>query len=168
MEKGLIRRIRRLFLDRRAISSVISNVLLASVVLGLGFGVQYYVYWRSVDYNNQYGTLVDDSIAKIKEKLVFEYIFYDTDSKNLTVYLMNCGKINGTSIATVSLSKGAWEEVFYNVTLSFLDGTDTEELDILDEGCFQLHVSAGLSDDESYVILMVTGRGKAFVTTFTA
>jgi hypothetical protein len=170
MGKRLIRKLRRLFFDRRAISSVISNVLLASVVLGLGFAVQYYVYWRSVEYNRQYGALVDDSIAKIKEKLVFEHIFYNASDYNLTVYLMNCGRINDASIATVtvSLSNGSWLETFYEeeIKLKFPNGTQAEGLDILEEGYFQLPV--GLVDDRSYAILIVTGRGKAFVTNFTA
>lgn len=166
MKKRLIGTIRRLFLDRRAISSVLSNVMLASVVLSLGFGMQYWVYWRSMEYNNQYGILVDDSIAKMKEKLVFEHIFYN--GSDLTVYLMNCGGIDDTSISSVSLSRGSWSETFYEeeIELRFPDGTQTEELDILEEGYFQLPVD--LVDDPSYVILIITGRGKAFVTTFIA
>ena len=170
MKKRLIGTIRRLFLDRRAISSVLSNVMLASVVLSLGFGMQYWVYWRSIEYNNQYGILVDDSIAKMKEKLVFEHIFYNGSDNNLTVYLINCGGISDTSISSVSLSNGSssWSETFYagEIELKFPNGTETEVLDILEEGYFRLPVD--LVDDRSYVILMITGRGKAFVTTFIA
>jgi len=168
MKKRLIGTIRRLFIDRRAISSVLSNVMLASVVLSLGFGMQYWVYWRSMEYNDQYGILVDDSIAKIKEKLVFEHIFYNGSDSNLTVYLMNCGGIDDTSISSVSLSSGSWSEAFYagEIELRFPDGTETEVLDILEEGYFRLPVD--LVDDTSYVILIITGRGKAFVTTFIA
>ena len=166
MPKRLIRKIRGLLSSKRAISSVLSNVLLASVVLGLGFGVQYYVYWRSIEYNNQYGALVDNSIEKIKEKLVFEHVFYDTDNSNLTVYLMNCGSIDGVTISSVSLTNETWERIFYDVQLRSLIGQLTQELDILDEGYFRL--SVGLVENTSYTILMVTGRGKAFVTSFAA
>ena len=143
--------------------------MLASVVLSLGFGMQYWVYWRSIEYNDQYGILVDDSIAKMKEKLVFEHIFYNASDSKLTVYLINCGKIDDTSISSVSLSRGdLWSKTFYKeeIILKFPDGTETEELDILEEGYFQLPVS--LEDDTSYTILIITGRGKAFVTTFIA
>ena len=143
--------------------------MLASVVLSLGFGMQYWVYWRSMEYNDQYGILVDDSIAKMKEKLVFEHIFYNASDSKLTVYLINCGKIDDTSISSVSLSRGdLWSKTFYKeeIILKFPDGTETEELDILEEGYFQLPV--GLDDGKSHVILIITGRGKAFVTTFIA
>lgn len=167
MKERLLKRIRRLFSDKRAISSVLSNVLLASVVLSLGFGVQYYVYWRSVEYNNQYGALVDESIAKLREKLVFEHIFYDTNTNNLSIYLMNCGKINDASIDTVTISNETWNTAFYEVELKSLDdGEPTDGLDVLDEGYFELTVS--LVDDTSYTILIITGRGKAFATSFTA
>ena len=166
MDRKTVWKIKRFFLDRQAISSVLSNVLLASVVLSLGFGVQYWVYWRSVEYNNQYGVLVDNSIAQMKEKLVFEHIYYDDNNKMLTVYLMNGGKIDDTSIATISLSNETWEMVFYSIEIISLDGEPREELDMLEEGYFQL--SENLVDDTSYVILIVTGRGKAFVTSFTA
>jgi len=123
-----------------------------------------------MEYNNQYGILVDDSIAKIKEKLVFEHIFYNGSDNNLTVYLINCGKIDDTSMASVSLSSGSWSETFYKaeIELRFPDGTETEALDILEEGYFRLPVSVGLVEDSPYVILIITGRGKAFVTTFIA
>jgi len=167
MKERLLKKIRRLFSDKRAISSVLSSVLLASVVLSLGFGVQYYVYWRSIEYNNQYGALVDESIAKLREKLVFEHIFYDTDNNSLAIYLMNCGKINDASIDTVSISNETWNTAFYEVELMSLDdGEPTDGLDILDEGYFELTV--GLVDDTSYTIFIITGRGKAFATSFTA
>lgn len=168
MKERLIKRARSLFSGERAISSVLSSVLLASVVLSLGFGVQYFVYWRSMEYNNQYGALVDESIEKLKEKLVFEHIFYDTNNNNLSIYLMNCGKINDASIDSVSISNGTeWSTVFYDVELKSLDdGEPTDGLDILDEGFFELPV--GLVDDTSYTILIITGRGKTFATSFTA
>jgi hypothetical protein len=77
---------------------------------------------------------------------------------------MNCGRIDDTTISSVSLTNETWERIFYDVQLRSLNGQLTQELDILDEGYFRLPV--GLVENASYTILMVTGRGKAFVTSF--
>ena len=105
-------------------------------------------------------------VGKIKEKLLFEHVFYDVENRNLTVYLMNCGRIDDTTVSSVSLTNETWERIFYEVQLRSLNDQLIQEFDVSDEG--YLRLSVGLVENTSYTILMITGRGKAFVTSFVA
>lgn len=165
----LTRKIRRLFFDRCAVNIVISNLILAGAVVALGFAVLSWTYSRSSVYNNEYANVMEANLDRIKEKLVFEYIFYNaSDPPQLTVYLINCGEINDVSIANVYLSNSSWFESFPDVELWLLDGTSTESLDIREEGYFQIRPSVSLVADTSYSIRIVTGRGRCFDATFLA
>lgn len=166
MESTLTRRIRRLFFDRRATNPVISNAILAGAVIALGFVVFSWAYGRSSVANLEYADVVDANLDKIKEKLVFEYFFYNTSDGELTVYLINCGKSNNVSLFSVYLSNNSWLQSFSDIDLMFLNGTLTQSLDIRDEGYFKLSVD--LVANTSYSIRIVTGRGRLFDTTFIA
>ncbi|MFQ6081135.1 MAG: hypothetical protein ACE5OW_05675 [Candidatus Bathyarchaeia archaeon] len=167
MGSRLTRKVRRLLFDRRAVNIAISNLILAGAVVALGFAVLSWTYSRSSVYNMEYANLIEANSDRIKEKLVFEYIFYNT-SGNLTVYLINCGKSNDVSLAHVYLSNSSWFRSFpdTDIELRFLNGTSTESLDIGEEGYFQLSVS--LVTNTSYSIRIVTGRGRSFDATFIA
>jgi len=159
------RRIRRLFFDRRGVNVVISNVILASAVIALGFAVQYWAYQRSLDFNMDYAEVVEEDIAHIKEKLVIEYIFYNTSKKELAVYLINCGKNDNVSLASVYLSSNSWSQSFSVIELKFLNGTSTDSLDVGEEGYLKL--SADLTPlYQIYSIRIITGRERWFVKTF--
>jgi len=162
----LTRKIRRLFFNRRAVSPVISNTILAGAVIALGFTVLSWTYSRSLVFNLEYADVVEANLDKIKEKLVFEYLFYNTSKNELTVYLINCGKSNNVRVANAYLSNNSWFQPFYDVDLMFLNGTLTQSLDIRDEGYFKLSVN--LVANTSYSIHIVTERGRLFDTTFIA
>lgn len=147
-------------------SVVISNVLMACAVVALGFSVFYWAQQRSLDANLDYANTTEENIAGIKEKIVFEYIFYNISQNELTVFLINCGKSNNVSLARVYLSNDSWTQSFDDIELSFLNDTLAQDLDILDEGYFQLSVD--LSANTNYSIRIVTKRGRFFVTTFVA
>ena len=166
MENRLIKKIRRLFLDGRGVNVVISNVLMACAVIALGFAVLYWTQQKSLDANIEYADTTDENIARIKEKLVFEYVSYNISQKELTVYLINCGKSNDVSLASVYLSNSSWSKSFFEIELRFLNGVLTQSLDILEEGRFQL--SVGLVANTSYFIRLITKRGRLFATTFVA
>lgn len=166
MESRLSRKIRRLFFDRRAVSIVISTVLLTAAVMALGSAVLYWTYSRTLLANSEYSDVMDASLASIKEKLVFEYIFYNTSDNELTVYLINCGKSDDVSLASVYLRNSSVLQSFYSITLRFVNGSLTQSLDIREEGFFKL--SANLMADTSYSIRVVTGRGRLFEAAFIA
>lgn len=166
MESRLTRKVRRLFFNRHAVNVIISNLIMAGAVVALGFAVLSWTYsWSSV-YNTEYANLIEANSDRIKEKLVFEYIFYNASENGLTVYLINCGKSDDVSLANVYLSNSSWFQSFPDIELRFLNGTLTESLDIGEEGYFQLSVS--LVANTSYSIRIVTGRGRCFDATFIA
>ena len=92
MESWLIRNIRRLLFNKHAENTVVSSVILAGAVIALGLATLNWTYQKSLITNDEYADVTEANLASIKEKLVFEYIFYNSSENELTVYLMNCGK----------------------------------------------------------------------------
>lgn len=164
MESWLIRNIRRLLFNKHAENTVVSSVILAGAVIALGLATLNWTYQKSLITNDEYADVTEANLASIKEKLVFEYIFYNSSENELTVYLMNCGKSNDVSLASVYLSNSSWVQSFSNIELRFLNGTLTQGLDIGEEGYFQISVS--LVANTTYSLRIVTGRGRSFDTTF--
>lgn len=166
MEKRLAREIRRFLSDRRAVSVVISSVLLTATVMALGTAVIIWANSRISIANTEYSDLLDESAARMKERLVFEYVFFNASKKELTVYLLNCGKSNNVSLVNVYLSNDSWIQLFPDAELKLLNGTATQGLDVNEEGFFKISVS--LSVNTSYSIRITTGRGRSFDATFVA
>lgn len=80
--------------NRRAVSAVMSNLILIGAVMAVGLVVLSYARSTSINYQVEYGQTVTSDINKLKESLCFEYVFYNTTSKNLYVYFLNSGTIN--------------------------------------------------------------------------
>jgi hypothetical protein len=80
--------------NRRAVSAVISNMILIAAVIVVGFTVLAYVRSTSSDYQTEYQQTVSSDVEKLKETLAYEYIHYDAPSKELRVYFMNAGTID--------------------------------------------------------------------------
>lgn len=167
MKGRLIKKVCRLLLDKRAVSPAVSSTILTTVVVTLGFSVLYWTYARSSAFNTEYADVMEGNLARIKEKLVFEYVFYDRSGTELDVYLMNCGTVDDVRLVNVYLSNSSWLQQFSSIDLKFLNGTSTLGLDIQEEGYFKL-VSVDLVAETSYSIRVVTGRGRWFDATFIA
>jgi len=164
------RKIRKLLRERCAISVVISSVILAGAVIAVGFVVLFWAQYRSSAYTEQYSEAMNADIARLKERLAFEYIFYDRDGNDLSVYLMNCGTIGNITIQTVYVkdSTGFSIQVNSSITLMHFNGDEIadKDLDRVEEGYFvlpSLNLVAG-----SYSVRIVTGRGSTFDCTFAA
>ena len=166
MKDELIRNIHRFIFDKRGVNVVISSVMLCSAVIAMGFVVFAYTQHQAVDANMRYSDNTNENIARVQEKLAFEYIHNNSSSNQLTVFLINCGKSNNITLAQVHLTKDSWSQSFEDMELKFLNGTITQSLDVLEEGFFQLTID--LEEDASYSIQVVTTRGRNFVTTFVA
>ena len=164
MESGLIRNIRRLLFNRHAGNIVISNIILIGVVIALGLTTLNWTYQKSLSVNDEFADFTEAKLASVKEKLVFEYIFYNSSENKLTVYLMSCGKSNDVRSASVYLSNSSWGQSFSGIELRFLNGTLTQGLNIGEEGHFILSVD--LVANTTYSIRIATGRGRLFDTTF--
>lgn len=166
-----LRNIRKLLRERRAVNVVISNIILTGAVIVAGFVVLFWAQYRASVYNEQYSEVLNADIARLKERLAFEYVLFDQSDGDLSVYLVNCGTINETTVETVfvSTSTGRLVEVFSNVTLMHFNGDEIadQDLDRGEEGYFVLS-SLDLVTKNSYSIRIVTGRGSTFDHTFIA
>ena len=164
-----LRKVWKLLRERRAVSAVVSSVILTGAVIAVSFVVLFWAQYRSSAYNEQYGEAMNADIARLKERLAFEYVFYS--GGNLTVYLMNCGTIDNVTAKTVyvSTSTGELIKVFSSITLMRFNGTQIadQDLDRGEEGYFMLS-SLDLVADTSYSVRIVTGRGSTFDHTFAA
>ena len=163
----LVKKVSRVVFDKRAVSNTVSATILTGVVIALSLAVFSWAQSTSSDYNTEFGETVDAETARLKEKLVFEYIFYD--DPDLTVFLLNCGTIDGVKIKTVYIydSSNTLIETFSNPTLySFLslDEIPGQALDRGDEGRLllsPLDLSPGF-----FNIRVVTVRGATFDSGF--
>jgi len=164
-----LRKVWKLLHGRRAVSAVVSNVILVGAVIAVSFVVLAWTQYRSSAYNEQYSEAMDADIARLKERLAFEYVFYS--GGNLTVYLMNCGTIDNVTIQTVYVKDptGAPIQVSSSITLMQFNGTQIadKDLDRGEEGYFMLS-SLSLSTGASYSLRIVTGRGSTFDYMFVA
>ena len=124
----------KMFSNKKAENTVVANTILAGAVISLGFVTLIWVTQRASIANDEYADVLETNLESIKEQVVFEYIFYNSNENNLTVYLMNCGKSNNVSLTTAYISNDTWIEPFDVSNLRLLNGTLTQNLDIDDEG----------------------------------
>jgi len=165
MRYGLTNRLRRFFLNKRGANLVISSVILTCAAVTLGFVVLYWTQQRAFEANEEYGNTTDENIAKIRERMAFEHIFYNYSENTLSIYLINCGKSDDVVLDTAYLSNSSWSQTFFDIELKFLNGTETETLDIGEEGYFKISVSL-VSFYMNYFIRITTVRGSQFEANF--
>src|SRR3989339_1204314 len=80
--------------NKRAVSAVVSNLILIGAVLAIGLVALGYARSTSINYQTDYAQTMSSDISKLKESLVFEYAHYG--SNQLTIYVMNSGPVNVT------------------------------------------------------------------------
>ena len=159
------------FKSRRAVSAVISNMILLAAVIAAGFAALAWTLSTSNTYQTQYGKSTSSSINQLMESVAFEFSFYNRTSKNLTAYVMNCGKIANVSLAAAYISNQTMAVVYSKtngVQLYFLNKTSALGLNIGDQGYFVLSLPQPLQYGTGYLIQIQTGRGSYFEGTFTA
>ena len=164
-----LRKVWKLLHERRAVSAVVSSVILTGAVIAVSFVVLVWAQYRSSAYNEQYSEAMNADIARLKERLAFEYVFYS--GGNLSVYLMNCGTIDNVTVQTVYVkdAAGVPKQVSSSITLMHFNRTQIadKDLDRGEEGYFVLS-SLNLVSGASYSLRVVTGRGSTFDHTFVA
>lgn len=163
-------RVCKLIKERRAISAVISNMILISAVIAIGLVVFAYVNYTSNSYVTQYGQTVNSDIDKLRETVAFEYAFYNATDGKLSVYFMNAGKVNNVNVTTIYVSNSSWYTTFSGITLppmKYLNGTATAALNVGEEGYMVLSPLT-LVSEESYTVKIITWRGSAFEYNFVA
>jgi len=167
-----LRKTWKLVRERRAISVVVSNVILTGAVIAASFVVLYWTQYRSSVYNEQFSEAMNADIARLKERLAFEFVFYNYSGSGLSVYLMNCGTVDDVTIQTVYVkdATGVLIRVSSSITLMHFNGTQIadKDLDRGEEGYFVLSSLNPLLTGASYSVRVVTGRGSSFDSTFVA
>jgi hypothetical protein len=162
--------LRKLLRSRHAISPVISNIILIAAVVSVGFAVLAWAYSSSNSYARQYGGSVLSNVNQLKERLAFEYVFYSSTTKSLSVYIMNYGNVGTVTLATLKVSNSSWTiSSTTTITLYLLNSTSTAALGVGQEGNFTLSPfpsSSTTLQSGSYTISLVTGRGSSFASTF--
>ena len=166
------RKIRRLLNNKKALSTVVSTVVLTAGVLALGIAVLYWAYsWGNIA-NLQYSREVADSSHAVSERVGFEYISYSGQSSTLTVSIINWGRANNLTISTVHV----WDS-FHNYVgtgaytpsqlTNITNGSPIPNnlLNIGDEGSFTVVFPETL-ENGYYNIRLVTGRGRNFDGSF--
>ena len=163
--------VQKLLRDRRAVSAVISNVILVGAVIAVGFTVVAWTSSRSSAYMTQYSESVNSDVDKLRERVSFEYVFYNNTAKSLSIYLMNSGKVGNMNFTTVYVSNTSWVGTFPSIQfqLKFLNGTSTPGLALGQEGNFVISLSSiPLTQGNVYTVKVVTWRGSSFENTFVA
>ena len=156
--------------DKRAVSPVISTIILTGVVIALSFVVLAWTQTRAEEYRKNYGQTADVEIARLKERLIVEYASYDRSSRSIQIYLLNCGAVDDVKLQTVHVRNATWHKVFA-VSLKFFNGTSIpdQDLDIGEEGYFALSLSTDtLTTGAYYFVRIVTERGSLFDSGFVA
>jgi len=162
-----LRKVPKLLRDKGGVSAVISNVILIGAVIAIGFSVMTWTYSQSSVYQAQYENSVNSDINKLRERVSFEYVFYNNTAKSLSVYLMNSGQVSDVSFTTIYISNSSWRITFTSVQLKFMNGTPTTYLAMGLEGYFALS-SVSLLSGNAYAIKVVTWRGSSFENSFVA
>jgi len=166
------RKIFRMIFNRRAESVVVATVILTGVAVALGFTVLMWGQSRSADYAKNYGQTTDVEIAKLKEKLTVEYVFYNQSSKTIRVFLLNSGSVNDTKVQSVYVRNSTWSKVTSSTpSLKSFNGAliADQDLDMKEEGYVDFVLSpTDLKVGKYYSVRVVTERGNVFEADFIA
>ncbi|MCL4430202.1 MAG: hypothetical protein M1167_05570 [Chloroflexi bacterium] len=158
--------------NRRAVSSVVSNLILMAAVIVVGFIALGYARSTSNDYVSDYGQSVNADIDKLRETISFEYAFYNAThygptNGSLTVYFMNAGSINDVIVKNSTVSNSSWS-ISLDCTgkTKLLNSTSTNNYDFGQEGYFIQPLNTTLTSNIAYTVKIITGRDSAFVYNF--
>jgi hypothetical protein len=146
-------------------------MILLAAVIALGFAALAWTMSTANTYVTQYGASAGSSINQLMESVAFEYVFYNSTSKSLTAYVLNCGKIGNVSLAAAYISDQGTSvySKINGVPLYFLNKTSAQGLNIGQEGYFVLSSPpVTLQIGRSYMIQILTRRGSYFENIFTA
>ena len=153
--------------NRRAVSAVMSNLILIGAVMAVGLVVLAYARSTSVNYQTAYGESVGSDISKLKETITFEYVTYKEN--NLNIYFMNSGNIGNLYIKTVVLSRSSWSTTVQTPQIRYFPmppsatGTPTNALGVGEEGVIILDQTLASGH---YTVKVTTERGSTFAYNF--
>jgi hypothetical protein len=140
--------------------------MLTGCVLILGLGVISWANSQAALSSGEYAETVNSNLEQIKEKVIFEYVYYNASNHELVVYVMNSGQSDAATVTTAVVSNSSSYQVLSEFQLRNLSGELIQDLDAGEEGYFKLQLT--LESETIYKIRSITGRGRSFETTFVA
>ena len=146
--------------NKRAISPVVSHLILIAAVIVLGFAALAYARNISNDYQTQYRQSVNSDIDRLKETLAFECVF--CNSSHVKVFFINAGSIS-VDVDKVYLSTSS-NNVSY--TFKYLNGSIAPDHTLGLGAERQIVVQQALSSG-TYTVKITTVRGSSFAYSFT-
>jgi hypothetical protein len=161
-------RAHNLLKSRRAVSAVISNLILIAAVIAVGFAVIVWAQSTSSNYTNQYGQAINTDINQLQERIALEACYNSTPT-TLNAYLINSGKVNVT-IQTVYVSSQSGNPTPYSFKLytfqnQLVPSNTLNATTGMREGYVSITLPNPLSGG-SYSLRIITAGGSAFVFTF--
>lgn len=147
--------------NRRGVSQVVSNLILLAAVIAVGFSLLFWSQSQASSYGNQYGKAIQSDSDKLRERVAFECIYYNSTGF-VNVFIMNSGTIGGVSVANVYINSTSYG----TPTLRSLGAIPTliSSLNATQEGYFAISLS--LAPGKNCPITIITGRGSSFAATF--
>lgn len=161
-------RILKMKQNKKGISAVVSNVILAAAVIAIGFSVLSWAQYQSSTYQETQSVNINNNINQVQERLSLEYTHYS--SGNLKVYLMNSGFVNVTiqNVYLTSSSDNPFSFQLFDLSTppAEVQNKVLNATTGMREGYIQ--TSAALYSGVSYSITVITSRGSSFVYSFVA
>jgi predicted PurR-regulated permease PerM len=156
----------RWFRNRRAVSAVISNMLLIAAVIVVGFVAIGFAQSMSENYRSTYGHTINSDINKLKENVAFEFCQYNANTKQLTVYFLNAGNVN-FEIKSVSINSSPLTS-FPTYQMSDNQQITNHVVASGIEAYLVLDLSGQTVPNGTNTVKITTGSGSNFVYDFTA
>jgi hypothetical protein len=167
---GIQRRIKSLFLNKKAVSVVVSTIVVTAGVLGMGIGVLFWAYSMGDIAAHTYSNTEATNAKAVQERLAFEFTDYSTSNNILTVNVMNWGDSGNLTIANVYIYNSSHQYVG-NFSRPALRNIVTSALipfglSVTGEGYFQIRPNPALAAGSFYYIRIITDRGRTFDGSF--
>lgn len=152
--------LQRIRTNKRAVSAVLSNLILIAAVIVVGFAVIAWGQNQALQYQQTQSHIINQDINQLQERLSFEYISYD--GTTLKVNILNSGTNNNINITNIKVANNPSSAVN---NLYLLNGTQVNGLNIGQDGYFTTQLTPSLTHG-TYTIKITTNRGSNFATDF--
>jgi hypothetical protein len=173
LETQMKRQILGLLRNKKAVSVVVSTVVLTAGVIAASIAVLYWTYGMGKISHTEYNKSTNSSISALNERIGYEYISYSTGT--LTVNIINCGRTDNLNVTRIYVMNNGYHDVANSGGASVIlrtindDGTSGtpiagNHLDIGQDGSIRLNglsLASGL-----YYVRITTGRGRNFDSSF--
>jgi hypothetical protein len=162
------RQLKSVLFDKKAVSVVVSTIVLTAGVLAMGIAILYWAYSWGRLATHSYSITEETNAKAVQERLGFEYIDYSGGT--LTVNIMNWGGSGNVTIASVYLYDNTHQYVanYTRPTVRNITNNAVVQfgLPVGGEGYFALTPSPALFSGRLYYIRLITDRGRTFDGSF--